>query len=104
MTDLSTEELLEQAKLAAAEAKAQLMYLNKIDVKTARAALCEQDHKAYVTGLLRSCLGVGVAVGVLQREVVEEGNEDGEGLSVEIGRAGFHASFGVPVVKRAEGQ
>lgn len=102
MPGLSIQQLLEQAKHAATEAKNHLVYLNKIDVKTARAALCERDHKEYVTGLLRSCLGVGVAVGVLQREVVEEGNKGGEGLIVEIGRTGFHGSFMVPQVKMKE--
>lgn len=102
MTDLSTEELLEQAKHAATEAKHQLVILNKIDVRTARAVLCEADHKAYVTSLLRSCLGVGVAVGVLTRELVDEGNVEGEGLAVEIGRTGFHQSFMVPQVKKVD--
>lgn len=104
-----TASLLEQASVSIAEAKKQLQYLSKVDTKTARATICEEDHKTNMKNMLRSCFGIGVAVGVLAREVEEAGmgpetEGDGEGLqavlSMEIVREGFHKSFPVPSIKR----
>lgn len=50
-------------------------------------------------GLLRSCFGVGVAIGVLGREL-EGGGSGGEGVVVDLERqAGYHDAFMVPGVK-----
>ncbi|TGZ84802.1 Mak10-domain-containing protein [Ascodesmis nigricans] len=101
--------LLEQARLSCADAKKHLQYLIKLDPSTARAPICEDDHKLNMSQLLRSCLGVGIAIMKLVGEVEEAGlgNATGEssegkldGVVIEWVREGYHKSFPVPNVKR----
>lgn len=57
-------------------------------------------HRATVQKLLRSCVGVGVAIVIFAREV-EAGTASDELVAVELDRSeGYHVSFPVPLIKR----
>lgn len=49
--------------------------------------------------MLRSCIGLGVAVAVLTKAIKSPGGATKETLDVEIDRARYHPSFPVPSIK-----
>ena len=94
--DVTDADLLSYAAEHIQEAKKGYLHLTKLDKETARAQLCESDWRGNVQRLLRSCFGVGVAVGVLAREL-EAGRMEGVKVVLDRG-VGYHAAFPVPVI------
>ena len=92
--------MLQYAGEHIADAKGFYRQLAGLDADAARAALCPATHRATVQKLLRSCVGIGVAVVMFSREV-EAGTASDEPVVVELDRSeGYHVSFPVPLVKR----
>lgn len=97
------------------EAKKIFDRLSKLAVRTARAVLCEEAYRTVallpiliegemltittqnMREILRSCIGVGVAVAVLSGALSEGRASEGM-LEVEIDRARYHSSFPAPKI------
>lgn len=56
-------------------------------------------YKQNSRDMLRSCIGLGVAVAVLTKAIKSPGGATKETLDVEIDRARYHPSFPVPSIK-----
>lgn len=98
---MQTSDLLVLANEHVMEARKSFGQLRRVDAAMARASMCEPVWRNEMQSLLKSCFGVGVAVGVLVREV-EAGRTDGAGVSVVLDRAGgYHRAFMVPCIKLA---
>jgi len=94
-----TSTLLQYAEEHIAEAKKGYRQLTGLDGETARATLCRDGYRASMQKLLRSCFGVGVAVGIFTREV-QTGTTGTGSLVVTLDRSeGYHPSFPVPLIK-----
>ncbi|KAF8245835.1 Mak10-domain-containing protein [Wilcoxina mikolae CBS 423.85] len=95
--DLNTPTLLQYAEEHIADAKKGYRQLTNLDAETARATLCRDWYRAGMQKLLRSCFGVGVAIGIFTREV-QAGTAGA--LVVTLDRSeGYHPSFPVPLIK-----
>lgn len=96
-----TEELLQCTKEAIAEAKSNLQAVARISPNISRTQLCEADFKAEARAMLKSCFGMGVAVGVIEREFEAGSAEDCKIVWEDAKSKGWHASFPVPEVVAA---
>lgn len=56
-------------------------------------------HEQNSREMLRSCIGLGVAVAVLTKALKSPGGATKETLDVEIDKARYHPSFPVPSIK-----
>lgn len=95
--DISCSDLLVYASEHISEAKKGYNKLNKLDVEDTRANLCESDYRSTMNSLLRSCFGIGVAIGVLIREVAT-GTDGRDTLQLVLEKESYHPSFPVPKI------
>ncbi|KAL7274555.1 N-alpha-acetyltransferase, non-catalitic subunit [Rhizina undulata] len=95
--EASSLELLNAASDFTMEARKDLDRLSRLDPKTSRTVLCEEAHKTNLRDILRSCVGLGIAIAVLTKAVVA-GTTSKEELEVEIDRETFHPFFLVPKI------
>ncbi|CCX30815.1 Similar to N-alpha-acetyltransferase 35, NatC auxiliary subunit; acc. no. Q7T322 [Pyronema omphalodes CBS 100304] len=100
--DMDTSSLLHLASEHIAEAKKGYRQLSTLDKEITRSKMCHDTYKANISKLTRSCFGIGVAIGVLTREV-DAGTVESSNLCVTLHQgAGYHASFPVPLVTSKE--
>ena len=92
---------LNEAKVAIAEAKRQFELISKIKPRAGRFILCEDMWRGNVRELLRSCIGLSVAlVGVEKMLEVEEEERRWWRWKIEKGNKRYHEWFGVVSVWR----
>ncbi|KAH0610820.1 uncharacterized protein H6S33_011247 [Morchella sextelata] len=96
---VETLELLELASESIAQARKDFDQLGKLDEETSRTVLCEDAFKINNREMLRSCIGLSVAVAQITKALKSAGGATQEYLEVEIERAKYHPSFPVPSIK-----
>ncbi|KAA8913299.1 Mak10 subunit, NatC N-terminal acetyltransferase-domain-containing protein [Sphaerosporella brunnea] len=90
--EMEMKEILSYANDHIAEAKKQYQKMSKLPASIVRANICYDSFRTNVNCLLRSCVGVGVAIGVLSRE-------DGP-VEVTLDHGDkYHPAFPVPCIK-----